>query len=131
MSEFKKLAAEKLRRENENCNGLSNKASAAAEEKIAEEKAKIESAVKEEYEIKLASLTKEMNITSERAAELEKQLKLADSTTAQFQIYFTAVQEDFNSMFTLIQSADEEVKKKLVNAIRGLLYAMQQRVVDK
>lgn len=111
---------------------VAEKASAAAAEKIAEEKTKIESTVKQEYEFRIASLTKEMNTASERAAELEKKLKLVDSTTAQFQIYFTAVQEDFNSMFTLIQSsADEDVKKKLVNAIGGLLYAMQQRVADK
>lgn len=109
---------------------VAEKASAAAAEKIAEEKAKIESAVKQEYEFKIASLTKEMNTASERAVELEKQLKLADSTTAQFQIYFTAVQEDFNKMFTVLSSADEEVKVKLTKATLGLIAAMQQKVGD-
>ena len=56
-----------------------------------------------------------------RAEELERRLKLADSSTAVFQVYFTAVQEDCNRMMGLIKKAEPEQAEKFRKAMTALL----------
>lgn len=56
-----------------------------------------------------------------RAEELERRLKLADSSAAVFQVYFTAVQEDCNRMMGLIKKAEPEQAEKFRKAMTALL----------
>lgn len=56
-----------------------------------------------------------------RAEGLERRLKLADSSTAVFQVYFTAVQEDCNRMMGLIKKAEPEQAEKFRKAMTALL----------
>lgn len=56
-----------------------------------------------------------------RAAELEKKLKLADSDTAAFQVYFQSVQETCNRMIGLIKKAQPEQREKFKKAMAALI----------
>ena len=56
-----------------------------------------------------------------RAEALEKRLKMADSDTAVFQIYFQSIQEQFNRMNGIILKAETEKAEKYRSAIRALL----------
>lgn len=57
-------------------------------------------------------------------AELQKRLRAADTSTAQFQIYFQRVQEDCNRMLGLIQKADAAQGEKFRTAMRTLLNSL-------
>ncbi len=59
-----------------------------------------------------------------RAAELERRLKLADSSAAIFQVYFTSAQEDCNRMLGLIKKAQPDQADKLRAALKSLLQAV-------
>lgn len=56
-----------------------------------------------------------------KATDLERQLKLADSSTAIFQVYFQSVQENCNRMLGIIKKADPEQGAKLKKALKALL----------
>ncbi len=63
-----------------------------------------------------------------RALELEKKLKLADSSAAIFQVYFASVQEDCNRMLGLIQKAENTQAAKYKAALRALLDNVSERL---
>lgn len=63
-----------------------------------------------------------------RAADLERRLKLADSDTAIFQVYFTSVQEDCNRMLGLIKKAQPDQADKYRAALKSLLNAIGKAV---
>lgn len=66
-------------------------------------------------------LEKAKNDAEARAKELEKRLKLADSTAAVFQVYFQSAQEDLNRMLGIIKKAEPETGGKLKKALNALL----------
>lgn len=117
----------------------------AAEEKLkkAVEKAKslkhdkltIEEKAKQELqgEIEKAQQEKQAseaakNEAEARAKELERKLKLSDNSTAVFQVYFQAVQEDINRMVGLVKKAEPEQAEKFKAAIKALLASVERMV---
>lgn len=56
-----------------------------------------------------------------RAAELETRLKTADPTVAIFKVHFEAIQREFSTMLTLINSAPAETGAKLRAAAAAVL----------
>ena len=56
-----------------------------------------------------------------RAAELEARLKTADPTVAVFKVHFEAIQREFSTMLTLINSAPAETGAKLRTAAAAVL----------
>jgi hypothetical protein len=57
----------------------------------------------------------------ERAAEAEKKLKLTNTDTAAFQIYFQTVQENFNRMLGVIQKSQPAQAEKYKKAVKALI----------
>lgn len=63
-----------------------------------------------------------------RAEALERKLKLSDSSTAIFQVYFQAVQEDLNRMVGLIKKAEPEQAEKFKAALKALMASVERMV---
>ena len=70
----------------------------------------------------------EKKAAEDRAAELERKLKMADSAMATFQVYFQSVQEDCNRMVGIIKKSDPEQSEKLKNALNTLLDKIGQQL---
>lgn len=68
------------------------------------------------------------NEAEARAKELERKLKLSDNSTAVFQVYFRAVQEDINRMVGLIKKAEPEQAEKFAAALKALLASVERMV---
>lgn len=68
------------------------------------------------------------NEAEARAKELERKLKLSDNSTAVFQVYFQAVQEDINRMAGLIKKAEPEQAGKFKAALKALLTSVERMV---
>lgn len=68
-----------------------------------------------------AAVEAEKKAAEDRAAELEKKLKMADSSIATFQVYFQSVQEDLNRMIGLIKKSEPEQAGKMRQAMKALL----------
>lgn len=102
---------------------LQEKADKAAEQAKAELQKDLDAAAKAQADAEAKAKDQEA-----RAAELEKKLKLADSDTAVFQVYFQRVQEDCNRMLGLIKKADQAQADKYRAALRSLLGAVGKMV---
>lgn len=63
-----------------------------------------------------------------RAKELERRLKLSDNSTAVFQVYFQAAQEDINRMVGLIKKSEPEQAEKFKAAIKALLASVERMI---
>lgn len=63
-----------------------------------------------------------------RAAELETRLKTADPTVAVFKVHFEAIQREFSTMLTLINSADAETGAKLRTAAAAVFEKFMKEV---
>lgn len=68
------------------------------------------------------------NEAEARAKELERRLKLSDNSTAVFQVYFQAAQEDINRMVGLIKKAEPEQAEKFTAAIKALLASVERMI---
>lgn len=114
----KKLAAaeKKAKKAGEEAAELKAKADKAKDEAKQEAKADMDQLRGEKTELEKAK-----NDAEARAKELEKRLKLADSTAAVFQVYFQSAQEDLNRMLGIIKKAEPETGGKLKKALNALL----------
>lgn len=68
------------------------------------------------------------NEAEARAKELERRLKLSDNSTAVFQVYFQAAQEDINRMVGLIKKSEPEQAEKFKAAIKALLASVERMI---
>lgn len=58
---------------------------------------------------------------------LEKQLSLADNKSAQAMVYIQAIQDNFNSLFALVDEMDVEQQDKFKGAVLKLTTVMQEK----
>lgn len=58
---------------------------------------------------------------------LEKQLSLADTKSAQAMVYIQAIQDNFNSLFSLVEEMDAEQQEKFKGAVLKLTTVMQEK----
>lgn len=58
---------------------------------------------------------------------LEKQLSLADNKSAQAMVYIQAIQDNFNSLFALVDEMDAEQQDKFKGAVLKLTTVMQDK----
>lgn len=58
---------------------------------------------------------------------LEKQLSLADNKSAQAMVYIQAIQDNFNSLFAIVDEMDAEQQDKFKGAILKLTTVMQEK----
>lgn len=94
-----------------------NKASEDAQTKAREEvKKELEEATSAVKSAEMAKADAEA-----RAADLERKLKLADSDTAVFQVYFRQVQDDCNRMIGIILKSQPDQAEKYKKAVTALL----------
>lgn len=99
-------------------------------QKLKEQADKAAEQAKAELQKDLDAAAKAQADAEARAAELERKLKLADSDTAVFQVYFQRVQEDCNRMLGLIKKADQAQADKYRAALRSLLGAVGKMIGD-
>lgn len=59
---------------------------------------------------------------------LEKQLALSDTKSAKAMVYIQSLQDNFNSLFVIIDEMDEEQQNKFKGAVLKLTNAMQEKV---
>ena len=109
-------AEAKAQKQAEKVQKLKAEADKAAEQAKAELQKDLDAAAKAQADAEARAKDQEA-----RAAELERKLKLADSDTAVFQVYFQRVQEDCNRMLGLIKKADQAQADKYRAALRSLL----------
>lgn len=104
-------------------------------EKLKRDKLTIEEKAKQELREEIDKAQQEKmaseaakNEAEARAKELERKLKLSDNSTAVFQVYFQAVQEDINRMVGLIKKAEPEQAGKFATALKALLASVERMV---
>ncbi len=102
---------------------LKEQADKAAEQAKAELQKDLDAAAKAQADAEARAKDQEA-----RADELERKLKLADSDTAVFQVYFQRVQEDCNRMLGLIKKANQDQADKYRAALRSLLGAVGKMI---
>lgn len=121
----KKLAEaeEKAAREAEKARKLKEKAEKAGDAAKASMQKDMDAADQAKREAEAARVAAET-----RAAALEKQLKTADPTTAEFKIYFSQVQEDFNRMLGVILKAEPAQGEKLRGAAKAVLEQIRKQL---
>ncbi len=118
---------EKLEKKLKKAESQAQKAGQEAEALRAQaEKAQAEA--RQEVQKEKTALEEEKAQAEARAAELERRLKLADGTTAVFQVYFQNMQENWKSMLQIIQKADREQGEKLKKALGALVERMGKAV---
>lgn len=118
---------EKLEKKLKKAESQAKKAGQEAEALRAQaEKAQAEA--RQEIQKEKTALEEEKAQAEARAAELKRRLKLADGTTAVFQVYFQNMQENWKSMLQIIQKADREQGEKLKKALRALVERMGKAV---
>lgn len=59
--------------------------------------------------------------------KLEKQLALSDTTSAKAMVYIQSLQDNFNSLFALIDVMDAEQQNKFKSAVLKLTAVMQEK----
>lgn len=89
--------------------------------KHAAEKAKNE--VEKQFTEKMAELDKIRIAAEEKAANLEKQLKMSDTTLTTVKLYFDIIRDSFNKLTENIKKADDSQQAKLKEAAKKLLMA--------
>lgn len=116
-------AEAKAKKQADKVQKLKAEADKAAEQAKAELQKDLDAAAKAQADAEARAKDQEA-----RAAELERKLKLADSDTAVFQVYFQRVQEDCNRMLGIIKKADQAQADKYRAALRSLLGAVGKMV---
>lgn len=76
----------------------------------------------------VAEAEKAKQAAEARATELEKKLRMADTDTAAFKIYFQSCQEDVNRMVGLMKKAAPENAENLKRALTGLRDYISQQI---
>ncbi len=82
-----------------------------------------ENAVKE----KINALNSQIEAAQSRAQELEKQLALSDSASAEAKVYISSIQAEFNALMGVISSMPTEQAEKFKGAVKKLCGAITSR----
>lgn len=82
-----------------------------------------ENAVKE----KINALNSQIEAAQSRARELEKQLALSDSASAEAKVYISSIQAEFNALMGVISSMPAEQAEKFKGAVKKLCGAIVSR----
>lgn len=82
-----------------------------------------ENAVKE----KINALNSQIEAAQSRAQELEKQLALSDSASAEAKVYISSIQTEFNALMGVISSMPTEQAEKFKGAVKKLCGAIVSR----
>lgn len=82
-----------------------------------------ENAVKE----KINALNSQIEAAQSRARELEKQLALSDSASAEAKVYISSIQAEFNALMGVISSMPTEQAEKFKGAVKKLCGAIVSR----
>lgn len=82
-----------------------------------------ENAVKE----KINALNSQIEAAQSRAHELEKQLALSDSASAEAKVYISSIQAEFNALMSVISSMPVEQAEKFKGAVKKLCGAIVSR----
>lgn len=82
-----------------------------------------ENAVKE----KINALNSQIEAAQSRAQELEKQLALSDSASAEAKVYISSIQAEFNALMGVISSMPTEQADKFKGAVKKLCGAIVSR----
>lgn len=82
-----------------------------------------ENAVKE----KINALNSQIEAAQSRAQELEKQLALSDSASAEAKVYISSIQTEFNALMGVISSMPTEQAEKFKGAVKKLCGAIASR----
>lgn len=134
LEEIRAAEAQKYTQEREKLEKKLKKAESQAEKAGQEAEAlraqaeKAQAEARQEVQKEKTALEEEKAQAEARAAELERRLKLADGTTAVFQVYFQSMQENWKSMLQIIQKADQEQGEKLKKALGALVERMGKAV---
>lgn len=134
LEEIRAAEAQKYTQEREKLEKKLKKAESQAQKAGQEAQAlraqaeKAQAEARQEIQKEKTALEAEKAQAEARAAELERRLKLADGTTAVFQVYFQSMQENWKSMLQIIQRADQEQGEKLKKALGALVERMGKAV---
>ena len=134
LEEIRAAEAQKYTQEREKLEKKLKKAESQAQKAGQEAQAlraqaeKAQAEARQEIQEEKTALEEEKAQAEARAAELERRLKLADGTTAVFQVYFQSMQENWKSMLQIIQKADREQGEKLKKALGALVERMGKAV---
>ena len=134
LEEIRAAEAQKYTQEREKLEKKLKKAESQAQKAGQEAQAlraqaeKAQAEARQEIQKEKTALEAEKAQAEARAAELERRLKLADGTTAVFQVYFQNMQENWKSMLQIIQKADREQGEKLKKALGALVERMGKAV---
>lgn len=82
-----------------------------------------ENAVKE----KINALNSQIEAAQSRAQELEKQLALSDSASAEAKVYISSIQTEFNALMGVISSMPTDQAEKFKGAVKKLCGAIVSR----
>lgn len=104
------------------------------DEAVADAKKETEKEVKAKYaekekkqKEKIQALEDAVSIADTDKKNLEKQLALSDTKSAKAMVYIQSLQDNFNSLFAIIDEMDEEQQNKFKGAVVKLTKAMQEK----
>lgn len=100
-----------------------NKAEAEKKKAFSDGEKSAENAVKE----KINALNSQIEAAQSRAQELEKQLALSDSASAEAKVYISSIQAEFNALMGVISSMPTEQADKFKGAVKKLCGAIVSR----
>ena len=93
--------------------------------KEAQEKVQAEA---EKKDSKIKDLEAALSAAGAEHEKLEKQLSLADGTSAKAMVYIQSIQDNFNALFSVMEEMPDEQKNKFTGACMKLLNAMRAQV---
>ncbi len=95
-----------------------------AERKKAHEAGKKEA--EEEAKAQVELLKSQVEQSERHSAELQKELELSDSSSAEAKVYIASIQADFNALMGVIGKMDTEQQNKFKHAVMKLCDAIQE-----
>ena len=93
--------------------------------KEAQEKVQAEA---EKKDSKIKDLEAALSAAGAEHEKLEKQLSLADGTSAKAMVYIQSIQDNFNALFAVMEEIPDEQRNKFTGACMKLLNAMRAQV---
>lgn len=102
---------------------IMKKAEAEKKKAFSDGEKSAENAVKE----KINALNSQIEAAQSRARELEKQLALSDSASAEAKVYISSIQAEFNALMGVISSMPAEQAEKFKGAVKKLCGAIVSR----
>ena len=99
----------------------------ALKEAVAFKQEKVQ-AEAEKKDRKIKDLEAALSAAGAEHEKLEKQLSLADGTSAKAMVYIQSIQDNFNALFAVMEEMPDEQKNKFTGACMKLLNAMRAQV---